>query len=270
MPTGVNQAREIETKYATDSGGSDDDGNGAYEGAEGHAYAIADSVPGGLIGVWSIGGISYTATADTKFEQNDGALVDGARVKVEYYLAAGGERIAKQIESTTENGGATAPDSFKVFGFVDQMPVAGLVGTWIVDNVTYVAGAGAKFDETNAVLGIGAYVAVEYSVQNGEKQVHEIEAHVPPGAGPQTVVGTIDDKGGATAQAAGVQATTWVVGGVSYSVIPATNFNDYFGSLNVGATAVVNSYKAADGTLVATQIRGLTLTPLLYIPAVRR
>ncbi len=197
--TGVNRAREIETKYANDSGGSDDDGNGAYEGAEGHAYGIADSVPGGLVGAWSIGGISYTATADTKFEQNDGALVNGARVKVEYYLGSNGERIAKQIESTTENGGATAPDNFKVFGFVDQMPSGGLVGAWIVDDVDYVAGAGARFDETNAVLGIGAYVAVEYSVQGGVKQVHEIEAHVPPGAGPQTVVGTIDDKGGTKA-----------------------------------------------------------------------
>jgi hypothetical protein len=84
----------------------------------------------------------------------------------------------------------------QVFGIVDQMPSGGLVGTWIVDNVEYVAGAGARFDETNAVLGIGAYVAVEYSVQGGVKQVHEIEAHVPPGAGPQTQLGKIDDKGG--------------------------------------------------------------------------
>ena len=268
---GVNLAREIETKYAADSGGSDDDGNGVYEGAEGHAYGIAESVPGGLVGIWSIGGITYTATTATKFEQNDGALVNGARVKVEYYLGGSGERLAKQIESTTENGGATAPDDFKVFGFVDQMPSGGLLGTWIVDGVEYVAGAGAKFDETNAVLGIGAYVGIEYSVQGGVKQVKEIEAHVPPGAGPQTQLGTIDDKGGTGAlAAAAVQGTAWVIGGVSYTVIPATNLNDYLGSLNVGATAVVNSYKTADGTLVATQIRGLTLSTNLFMPAVRR
>ena len=267
--TGVNRAREIETKYTGDIGGSDDDGNGVYEGAEGHAYGIADSVPGGFVGIWSVGGISYTATTTTKFEQNDGALVNGARVKVEYYLGGSGERFAKQIESTTETGGVTTPDDFKVFGFVNQMPSSGLVGTWIVDNVAYEAGAGARFDETNAVLGIGAYVGVEYSMQGGVKQVKEIEAHVPPGSGPQTFLGKIDDKGGAQAAAA-VQGTTWVVGGVSYTVIPATNFNDYFGSLNVGATAVVNSYKAADGTLVATQIRGLTLSTNLFMPAVRR
>ena len=120
------------------------------------------------------------------------------------------------------------------------------------------------------MLGIGAYVAVEYSVQGGMKQVHEIEAHVPPGAGPLTSIGTVDDKGGTKALATAVQGTIWVIGGVSYSVIPATNFNDYFGSLNVGATAIVNSYKAADGTLVATQIRSITLTTSLFMPTLRR
>jgi hypothetical protein len=85
------------------------------------------------------------------------------------------------------------------------------------------------------------------------------------------VVDSVAYMAGAGAQAVGgVQATTWIVGGVSYSVIPATNFNDFFGSLDAGSTAVVNSYKAADGTLVATRIRGLTLTPLIFMPAVRR
>ena len=267
---GVNRAREIETKFANDDDGSDDDGNGAYEGAEGHAYGIADSVPDGLVGAWSIGGVSYTATSATKFEQSDGPLVNGARVKVEYYLGAGGERIAKKIESTSDDGGAAAPANTKVFGFVNEMPAGGLVGTWVIDNVSYEAGAGTKFDESDAVLGVGAYVAVEYSVVNGQKVVHEIEAHVPPGAGPQTQFGKIDDKGGATLAAASVRASTWVIGGVQYSVVPATSFNDFFGTLDVGSTAVVNSYTAADGSRVATQIRGVSMTHSLFIPTVRR
>lgn len=275
---GVSRAREIETKYASDSGGRDDDGSGSFEGAEGHAYGIADSVPAGLVGAWSIGGVSYTATASTQFEQSDGALVNGARVKVEYYLGGGGERIAKKIESTSDTGGATAPGSTKVFGFVEKMPTGGLVGVWTIGNVDYTAGAGTKFKENNALLGVGAYAAVEYFVQNGQRIAHEIEAHVPPGAGPQTRVGTIDDKGGANgaasaadnAAALAADAATWVIGGVPYRVIPATAFNDTFGALDVGGTVVVNSYPAADGALVATQIRGVTLTTSLFIPVVRR
>ena len=227
-------------------------------------------MPDGLVGAWSIGGVSYTATASSKFEQRDGPLANGARVKVEYYLGAGGERIAKKIESTSDDGGAAVPSNTKVFGFVGQMPAGGLVGTWVIDNVAYEAGGGTKFDESDAVLGVGAYVAVEYSVVNGQKVVHEIEAHVPPGAGPQTQFGTIDDKGGAKLAAASVQVNTWVIGGVQYSVVPATSFNDFFGTLDVGSTVVVNSYPAADGSLVATQIRGVSLSSNLFIPAVRR
>jgi hypothetical protein len=268
---GANRAREIETKFAGDDNGSDDDGNGSYEGAEGHAYGIADSVPPGLVGMWNIGGVSYTATASTRFGQSDGALADGARVKVEYYLGSGGERIAKKIERTDDNGGATDAANTKVFGFVDKMPAGGLVGTWTVDNVDYVAGAGTKFKEENALLAAGGYVAVEYFVQNGQTLAHEIKAHVPPGAGAQTQFGTLDDKGGARgAGTAAAVAATWTIGGVRYSVIPATMFNDTFGALDVGGTVIVNSYPAADGTLVATQIRSVSLTTNLFIPAVRR
>jgi hypothetical protein len=268
---GANQAREIETEFAGDNGGSDDDGNGAYEGAEGHAYGIADSVPGGLVGEWSIGGVGYMATTATRFEQTDGPLVTGVRVKVEYYLDGGGARVAKKIESTTETGGATAPGYTKVFGFVNKMPAAGLVGTWTIGNVDYTAGAGTIFKEEDAVLAVGAFVAVEYFVQNGVKVAHEIEAHVPPGAGPQTRLGRIDDKGGAglAGTVAAAAAGTWVIGGVQYSVVPATSFNDKFGALGVGGTAVVNSYPSADGTLVATQIRGMALTTNLYLARVQ-
>ncbi|MCO5212043.1 MAG: DUF5666 domain-containing protein [Caldilinea sp.] len=264
---GVNRAREIETKFAGEDSGSDDNGNGSVDGAEGHAYGIADVVPDGLVGTWTIGGIDYTATQSTRFGTSDGALVAGARVKVEYVLS-GGARVAKQIERTDDTGGATAPANFKVFGYVEQMPANGWNGTWTVDGVTYIAGATTKFKENNGLLGLGAYVAVEYFMQNGQKQLHEIETHVPPGAGSQLAVGRIDDKGGA--RAAAVQATTWTVAGVSYAVIPATNFSDALGALEVGSTAVVDSYVAANGTLVATQIRGITLNNALYMPAVQR
>jgi hypothetical protein len=270
---GVNRAREIETKFANDDNGQDDDGNGSFEGAEGHAYGIAGVVPTGLIGDWSISGIDYTATEQTRFEQSDGPLVQGARVKVEYYLDAGGKRIAGKIESTDDNGDVSVPSNAKVFGFVDQMPNGGLVGTWVIDNVAYAAGPAAKFKEDNAVLGVGAYVAVEYAVQGGQNQVHEIEAHVPPGAGPQLHLGRIDDRGGAgvaSAAADGTQAGVWIIGGVSYRVLAATDLNDSFSALQVGDTALVNSYTAADGALVATQIKGITINSNLYLPAVQR
>lgn len=267
--SGANQAREIETKFANDDSGRDDDGNGAFEGAEGHAYGLIDSFPAGLTGAWRIGGIDYTATANTRFAQNDGAFAVGKQVKVEYYLGNDGSRTARKIETTSDSGGATAPTRFKLFGFVKQMPANGFVGQWVVDNIAFVATTTSQFKPNNGLLGLGAYVAVEYFIQDGRNQVHEIETHIPPGAGPQTAIGRIDDKGGAFTAAAR-QATTWTIGGVNYTITPATDLNDVQSALDVGQTALVNSYTAADGSLVATQVRGITLVAAVHLPLIRR
>lgn len=267
--SGANIAREIETKFANDDSGSDDDGNGSFEGAEGHAYGLIDSFPANLAGAWRIGGIDYTATAGTSFAQNDGAFAVGKQVKVEYYLGTDGSRLARKIETTSDSGGATAPTRFKLFGFVKQMPANGFVGQWVVDNIAFVTTTSSQFKANNGLLGLGAYVAVEYFIQNGVNQVHEIETHIPPGAGPQTTVGRIDDKGGALTAAA-VNATTWTIGGVNYTITPATNLNDIQGALEVGKTALVNSYTAADGSLVATQVRGITIVATVHLPLIRR
>jgi hypothetical protein len=262
---GDNRAREIETSFANDSGGRDDDGNGSFEGAEGHAYGTIDSFPSNRIGGWRVGGIDYAVTANTVLAENDGAFATGKQIKVEYHLDGNSGRVARKIETTSDNGGATTATRFKLFGFVSAMPANGFVGAWVVDNIAFTATSSAQFKENNGLLSLGAYVAVEYALQNGQMQVHEIESHVPPGAGPNLTVGRIDDKGGAL-RAAAARATTWRVGGVSYTVTPATNLNDLQSALTVGATALVNSYVGADGTPVATQIRGLTLDETLYMP----
>lgn len=268
---GDNIAREIETRFANDDNGSDDDGNGSFEGAEGHAYGIIDSFPSGLTGDWQIGGIVYTATSGTRFEQSDGNFANGKQVKVEYYIGSNGERAARKIETTSDNGGATAPTRYKLFGFIDQLPANGFVGTWVVDNIAFTASSTAQFKEEHGLFGLGAYVAVEYAIQNGVNQVHEIETHVPPGAGPAVAIGRIDDKGGAASAAmATAPAATWTIAGTTYTVTPATAFNEVNGAIDVGSTVLVNSYTDGNGNQVATQIRGVTINSVIYLPAVAR
>jgi hypothetical protein len=266
---GRNHAREIETKFANDDDGNDDDGNGSFEGAEGHAFGQIETFPANLTGDWTISGVVYVANTQTRFEQNDGAFAVGVRVKVEYVRAAQGQLVAQKIETTSDNGGATGEDQFVLFGFVSRMPPNGFVGEWLIDNTPFAATAQSQFKENNGLLGLGAFVKVEYSVQDGRNQVHEIETHVPPGAGDETTIGVIDDKGGAV-QSTGANASVWVIGGVSYTVMPATNLNDRQGALIVGNRAWVNSYQAADGSQVATQIRGITLDRTVLLPLVTR
>ena len=249
-------AREIETK-------GDDDHRG------GHVYGIVDSIPDSRVGVWRIGGIDYVAIDATRFEETQGALTVGARVRVKYALDNAGQRVAQKIETTNSTGGADDPSHLKVFGFVNQMPASGLIGAWTIDNVLYTTTTATKFNENDGVLGVGAYVAVEYRVQNGANVVHEIEAKVPPGAGAQIGFGVIDDKGGATTATVAANEM-WRIGGVVYTVTPATDLDDLEGALGIGNTALVNSYAADDGAQVATQIRGATLTTTLYLPILRK
>lgn len=268
---GVNLARKIEIKWASDDDGHDDDGNGNFEGAEGHAFGKIEKLPasGDLIGEWVIGAISYTVTAETRIVEPQGNFAVGAKVRVKYYTDAQGNRIARMIKTTNENSGAEDPSHFTLFAFVDQMPPSGFAGEWILDHIAFVATGETKFVEEHGTLGVGAYVKVEYFIRNGRNVIHELETQVPPGAGDDNNVGTIESMGDGLI-AAGANAINWTIGGKSYTITPATDLNDLQSDLAVGSTALVNSYTAADGSLVATQVSGITLDNRLFLPTAKR
>jgi hypothetical protein len=258
---GINRAQKIESKTA----GS----GGAAIGAEGHAFGTVEAMPtGSLVGTWRIGGVDYTATTATRFEQNDGPLGIGAWAKVEYALAANGTRMARKIETTSTASNPSQPQRAKAFGFVQQRPGTGYVGTWVVGGVAYTADQGTQFDETCGLLAIGAYVEVEYT-PDGSNRIHELKTHVPPGAGSEDRIGVIQQMGapGYRLSAANV---VWVIEDVSYQVLPATVLDDSRGPLTVGNTAVVNSYVDGNGNRIATQIRSVNPVHRFYLPVLRR
>ncbi|MEZ4867664.1 MAG: DUF5666 domain-containing protein [Caldilineaceae bacterium] len=267
----VKWARQIETKFANEHHGHDDDGDGSYEGAEGHAYGLIETLPTttDLIGDWVISGMTYTVSADTRLLTPQGDFMAGAKVKVKYYADQNGDRIARKIQTTNEHSGATDESHAVIYSFVQDMPPTGFVGLWKINDAEFVTTDTTKFNEEHSALSVGAFVKVEYKVEGGVNVVHELEALVPPGAGDDSTVGVIDDNGSSLV-AAGVQATTWTIGGKSYVVDAATDLNDLQSALTVGSTAVVNSYTATDGTQVATQIVGITLDNVLFLPVVQQ
>ncbi|MCB0063800.1 MAG: hypothetical protein KDE19_16875, partial [Caldilineaceae bacterium] len=269
-------ATEIESVYHNDDE-RDDDHNGVYEGAEGHAYGLIEKLPetGDLIGTWVVAGISYTVTSDTYFVQPHSDFAVDVMVRVKYRIDADGNLVARQIKTTRGNGGASSHDHAVLFGYVKQMPMSGYVGEWIVDGLTFTATTNTKFKEENGVFVIGSYVKVEYYTVDGQNILHEIESEVPPGDGDNTTVREIEvmeeeGSGSAEVSSAAVGATTWTIGGKQYVVTPATDLNDFQGTLAVGQEAVVNSYTAGDGSQVATQIRGIALNHELFLPTVNR
>lgn len=113
-------------------------------------------------------------------------------------------------------------------------------------------------------------VEVEYSTTGSVNYIHKLETQAPPGAGWRLHLGDIESMGNLQAAALSAADATWVIGGKSFVVTPATDLNDLNSALTVGSTALVDSYTDANGNAVATQIRGVTITSRIYLPAVRR
>jgi hypothetical protein len=113
---------------------------------------------------------------------------------------------------------------------------------------------------------------VKYRIVNGQRIVGELETENPPGSGDNNHMGKIEQAGDDSVVAAGLAAgdALWRIGGKTYLVTPSTDLDDSQGALEVGSTALVNSYTATDGTQVATQISGIDVTNAVYLPMTTR
>lgn len=278
---GAKIAREVETVFCNnddDDGDDDNDGkddDGIHEGEDGHAWGPIVAFPAELIGEWDIAGIKYTATDKTEFDDEDDsspAFAVGVNVKVEYYTDANGNRIATEIEITDERGEVDETDKFKFVGFVISKPAGSYLGTWKIGDVEFVADNSTEFDEEKGLLTEGAYVEVKYQKVGEQLIIREIEVEVPPGAGEDDDFGKIDDMGddNPTAAAVAVVGKVWSIGGVNYVITAATDLVDAGGVLEVGGSALVNSYRASDGSHVATRVQGFTVVATTWLPMAQR
>jgi hypothetical protein len=267
---GINHATKIENKFVNDHNGHDDDGNGIHEGAEGQAFGLLTSFPTGTVGVWIIGGIEYTVTNQTELKTKHGAFAINGQVKVEYFLDSQQHRIAHEVETTFNNGGVSANSNALLIGFVQAMPTDGFTGTWQISGITFTVDLSSTVKEEHGLVAVGSFVSVEYTVSNGINLVYKLATLVPPGCGEHTHSGKIERMDDGLAAASVTANAVWRIGGQDYVVTPATSLNDTLAPLAVNQTAVVNSYTAADGSLVATQIQGVTFNTQVFMPMVRR
>jgi hypothetical protein len=258
-------AEEIEEKYHREDNGRDDDGDGAYQGVEGKAEGPLESAAETL---WTVGGIDFVVTGTTEFEDGSRNAPPsfGTFVEVKFFLNAEGAREAIEISTEDDDNDGY----WELVGFVTSQPEQRFLGEWGIANVTFVADERTDFEEGRGLLAVGAFVKVEYYVENEGKYIHEIEVHVPPGAGDRNRVGRLERRGAETA-AAGVAAVSyWMIDDQTYLVNEATRLNDRMAGLVEGATVAVNSYTDADGTEVATSITGLQLDSTLFLPLIVR
>ncbi len=264
LQDGTFLAREIKT--AMPDWDDDDQGDDHHGGrGEGHAFGVIEQLPaGGLIGTWVVAGIPYTVTEQTELKAKGGTFAISETVKIEFRLDSSGGRVAKEIKLKSSQG---APGEATFVGFIEAMPGAGYVGLWVVSGTEFSGTVQSKFKEDHGVLTVGAYVKVEYRTVNGVRVIHEMETQVPPGAGDDSFIGVVQSLDDSVLAAGATLNSTWVIGGRSFVVTPSTRVD---GNLATSSTAWVNSYVAADGAQVATQIEGVTLDKSLYLPAMQR
>lgn len=236
------------------------------------AYGRIDQLPTtqDLTGTWMIAGIDYTVTANTRLKRDAGSFQVNACVEVYYQASASGNRTAKKIETQPDAKCPNDADSGETlnrsYGFVEQRPPTGFVGTWRIGGVQYEADAQTTFEESHGALVVGAYVEAAYVAENGVNVARKIETHVPPEAGDITAMGTLQ-RGTHRL----VVGETWTVGGQTYTVIDATVIDDSQADLTDGQPARINAYTdPTTGQRVATHMTTLDTIYSVYLPLMRR
>lgn len=258
----TNQATKIDSEPAYKCNGSDDDDDDGDDGDDGDdddgsslkIYAVINSFPAApYIGTWTIGGVDYTADANTRFKQEDGSFAVGRCVEVEYV-----DSPKRAIEIETEDSykcdgdGVPSDTSYqKMYGILDAFP-ADLVGTWTISGTTYTATATTEFEQEEGPFFVGRCVEVKY--QNGTGQAVEIsteEAYQCSGSGDP-----VESKFYGIIQTvpADPQNGTWQIGGGSFISNASTELDEEDGALVAGTCAEVEFYEDPNGDRIATSI----------------
>jgi hypothetical protein len=258
---GVNIAQEIESEGADDCAGAPSPAPIDLR----KLYAPIETLPASpFVGAWRIGGVDFSATAATRFEQTSVPFAVGACVEAKYMVDGNLNQLVA-VESKPlarcQIGGVIA---LRAYGPIGAFPV-GLVGPWTIGDVSYQATASTSFEQRFGRFALGAFVEIIYRVESGNRIAIHIETHVAPGDGRIRAVGALESR-------PSDDTGTWIVGGVSYNGDDAIEIELEHEASAVQATpnagpllVMVNSYQASDGTLYATSI---TLAHQIFLPAV--
>lgn len=273
VQNGVTIAKQIESEGADDCAGT---GTGTPTGGlddRNKLYAPIETLPASpFIGAWRIGGVDASATATTRFEQNNGAFAIGVCVEASYVIEGGTNRLTSVESKPTSRCQTGSAGTLRAYGAIDTFPVS-LTGTWNVGGISYQTNASTSFEQRFGRFDVGAFVEVTYRVEGNTRIATAIETHVAPGAGLVTRTGPLESR---PSDDTGI----WVIGGVSYHGDRAIEVEleresehegEHRAIQNVPAATstqvVVNSYQASDGALYATSV---TAVRQIFLPIVQK
>ncbi len=224
-------------------------------------YATVDSMPptGTITGTWVLAGVNFTATQDTRVEEEEGPLAVGVCAEAKYD-STNGAMVFRRLESEEaqdcqDRDGAPR---FKLYGVVEMMPTGGFTGTWQVSGVSFSVTPSTTLESRHGDFVIGAYVKVyfAYDPASGERTAQLVKTHVAPGFGHWNYRGHF---GGWGHDFSGEQI---ILDGVSYPADPDIDAPD---GLQEGQMVWINVYQDPDGMYV-TQV---SLDQAVYLPLIQ-
>lgn len=219
-------------------------------------YGVIRVIPAGLRGVWTIGERQFTATSDTRFDDDDDDDFEvGDCAEVEYVTNDGinfATRIRTESRYKCSNGSYTNG----VYGTISSFP-ATLVGNWVVGANTYEARSTTSFIQRNGTFSVGDCVQIRYYTQAGVNVATVIEREdaarcnrtTPPNnASRSKLYATVD------AFPADVLSGPWTIGGVGFQTTSTTSYIQREGAFTVGGCVEV-SYIVSDGQLLLNTVQ---------------
>ncbi|MEI7646344.1 MAG: DUF5666 domain-containing protein [Chloroflexales bacterium] len=266
VQNGVNYAEQISAHTASGCTGGTTPSLPASATATSKVYAVATSLPDSPYrGPWGIGGVSYTADAATRFEQESSAFAIGACVEARYAVSSGVNTLLKVETKPATRCQTSGAPVLRAYGAVESLPSPAGAGTWRVSGVNYSATAATQLKQEQGFFAIGAYVQVTYQVSGTTLTALSIESHVAAGDGRSVTVGNLDTR---PADDTG----TWVIGGNSYQGDSAISVDLNPSSVNSLAAStgkvLISSYRGLNGAQYITSI--VAVTNQVYLPIIVR
>jgi hypothetical protein len=193
----VSQAQTSQPITVTSDDDDDDDDDDGRDDDD-DFYGIIESRPAGTAGEWIISGRSFTATTETELDDDDGPLVVGACVSVDYEGS-----IAEEIESEERYECSTGDTQNTAYGIVETIPTNPQDGIWTISGVAYRATPESDIDDVDDDdddITVGSCVEVEYYTRSGTNFIIELDdeddrvcSGTPPMPRTGLIYGEIDD-----------------------------------------------------------------------------
>ena len=221
------------------------------EGKDNEAVGAVQTLPvSGTLGVWQIGGLSYTVVPTTVLK--NGPFAVGALVEVHFNRLSDGTLLATSIERKAKSEGDEKEKRAKLFGRIQTRPVSPTVqGTWVVASTTFTV---ITTTRTFGTLNVGECAEVHYHVDatgnniaDKVKSEGEDDCNVPAQGEISRAFGFVESL------PTGGFVGDWKIGGNAYQAISTTKFKEENGSLIVGAFVKV-AYKVQSGARVVVEI----------------